>query len=130
MSLHSIFKELRQLQTSLQKASDRLWTIRKSIAAAYQHGHTECDFLPRRLVALKNEEQIRFDHLLDRLKIIISSKLGRALFPLNSPDDVDAIIGIRRTIRYIRNAFAGEPPLNLTLDRIHRLLPRRGAANG
>ena len=129
MSLDSIFKELRQLQTSLQKASDRLWAIRKAITSAYRQGHLETDFLPRRLITLKNHEEIRFEGLLDQLKAVISSQLGKILFPLNSPNDVKAIIGIRKTIRYIRNAFAGELPLSFTLDRIHRALPSRGAAN-
>ncbi|MBI4412612.1 MAG: hypothetical protein HY541_09035 [Deltaproteobacteria bacterium] len=130
MSLHLIFNELRQLQTSLQKASDRLWAIRKSITVAHHQGQLETDFLPRRLIALKNEEEIRFDNLLDQLKGVISSNLGRALLPLNSSDDVKVIIGIRKTIRYIRNAFAGELPLSFALDKIHQSLPSRGATNG
>lgn|SRR3989338_932415 len=122
----SIFKELRQLQTSLQKASDRLWVIRKSITSAYRQGHLETDFLPRRLITLKNDEEIRFAEFLDQLKKIITSRLGRTLILLSSSDDVKTVMAIRKTIRYIRNAFAGEFPLNFTLDRLHRRLPHTG----
>ncbi|MBI2340491.1 MAG: hypothetical protein HYU99_09045 [Deltaproteobacteria bacterium] len=108
MTLDSLFGELRQLQTDLQQRADRLRAVRKSIALAYSNGHGEADFLPRRLMALKNEEEIRFEGGLARLKGLLAAKLERTCLLLTSQDDVKTVVGIRKTIRYIRNAFAGE----------------------
>ncbi len=123
-----VFEELKQLQCHLSETVNRLWSIRSALSSSYRRGHTEKDFLPRRLVFLKREQQIRFEQLLYQLNHLISTELDSAFLTFSSSEDVEKVIHIRRTILYIRNAFANELPLIHTLDRLNSALPL-GARN-
>jgi hypothetical protein len=123
MNLNSIFAELQQLQVELQEEADRLWSLRSELAAAYRQGHREGDFLPRRLMELRLDAQKRFDRLTNRLSLIVSTRLDSIFLALSSPDDVKAVQGIRKTIRYIRNAFAAELCLGAALARLQQAGP-------
>lgn len=119
----SIFAELQQLQTKLQETVDELWNVRSDLVAAYRQGHRERDFLPRRLMALRFDAQKRFDQLTNRLSLVVSTRLDSVFLALNSPNDVKTIQGIRKTIRYIRNAFAAELCLGAALAGLQQAGP-------
>ncbi|MBI3541447.1 MAG: hypothetical protein HY073_04855 [Deltaproteobacteria bacterium] len=104
----SVFAELRRLQSRLKVSANRLWSLRSQISSAYFNEHQESDFLPRRLIQLKIQEQIKFDQCLSQLNFVISTRLDSAFIVFSSEEDVKTVAEIRRTIRYIRNAFAGE----------------------
>jgi len=119
----TVLDHLKSLQSHLKVTGNRLWTINLAISQCHKEGHEDRDFLPRRLIVRRHEEQIRFDHLLQELNLIISSHLDSALIVFSSEEDVDAAAGIRQTIRYIQNAFAGELSLHQSLTKISMALP-------
>lgn len=118
----SIFEELSDLQSRLTLTVNRLWFIKSSLASATRRGHLETDFLPRRLISLEGEAQEIYQKLLHKLRWI-TSHFDSALIAFNSVEDVKTVLKIRKTIRYIQNAFAGEIPLAYTLARLNRVLP-------
>ena len=63
-----------------------------------------------------------FDSIFKELSDL-QSRLDSALIAFNSVEDVRTVLKIRKTIRYIQNAFAGEIPLAYTLARLNRVLP-------
>ena len=124
----AVFEELRLLQSRLKTTVNRLWFIKISLDSAYRCGHTESDFLPRRLVSQRKEAQEEYKRLLQCLNRLISSQLDSAFVVLNSHEDEKTLKQIRSTIRYIQNAFAVELPLRRTLARLNTLLPRQEPA--
>ncbi|MDO8461458.1 MAG: hypothetical protein Q7S98_01215 [Deltaproteobacteria bacterium] len=122
-SFSDVFAELRLLQSHLKSSGNRLWCLKETLAVAYRQGQKENDFLPRRLRVLKTEEQLKMERLLHQLNLLISTRLDSTFIALDSDDDIKALGGIRRTIRYIRNAFAEDLSLGITLTRLNRTLP-------
>ncbi len=123
MGFESILVELRQLQTELQGAADRLWSVRSELADAYRQGYREDDFLPRRLMTLRSDAENRFKETSRRLNLVVSTRLGRALIPFSSADDLKHVAEIHRTIRTLRNAFASELGLGGVLARLQQSIP-------
>lgn len=119
----SLLKELRGLQDRLQRTVNHLWAIKLALETAYHHGHEAGDFLPRRLVVRERQEQIEFERLLYRLNRMVSTQFDSALISFSSYEDVKTVARISKTIRYIHNSFAGEPPLGATWARINSALP-------
>ena len=127
---NAIFEQLRTLQLRLQATVNRLWSIKLALTSAYRYGHQEYDFLPRRLSFLKKEEQLKFDQLLRQLNFLVSTKLDSALIALDNSHDMLAMVKIRKTIRYIQNAFVGDLSLRQSLTQINTLLPPMGGFSG
>lgn len=96
---------------------DQIRALKLSLTAAYHHGYSDGDFLPRRIVARKEQEQMAFDQLIRRVNRLVSSNLDSKVIPFSPDDDFFTLMRIRVLIRYIRNAFAGE----LTLQN-HNLI--------
>lgn len=124
----AVFEELRLLQSRLKTTVNRLWFIKISLDAAYRCGHKETDFLPRRLFSQKREAQEEYKRLIQCLNHLISSRLDSAFVILSCHEDEKTLRQIRKTIRYIQNAFAVELPLRRTLARLNTLLPRQEPA--
>ncbi len=125
--LERVSEELNALQLELQGTANRLWKLKFSLNSAYYHGCSEGDFLPRRLQFLRRQEQERFETLLQRLKGLLVSNLSSPVLLFDSDRDLEALRHIRRTIRYLKNAYCAEPPLLHALARISRALPARSA---
>lgn len=123
--LERVSEELEALQSQLQGVANRLWKLKFSLNSAYHQGLSEGDFLPRRLLSLRQEAQERFEALLQRLKRLLASDLDRPVLLLDSDRDFETLRNIRRTIRYLKNAYCAEPPLLHALARISRALPSR-----
>ncbi len=119
----SVLNELRELQSRLKMTANRLWSIKLSLASASQEGHTEGDFLPRRLTLREKEEQSEFERLLNRLNRLISQHLDSSLIAFSSIEDVETVSRISKMIRYIHNSFAGELPLGQTWAKLNAALP-------
>lgn len=118
-----VLNKLRSLQIRLQTTSNRLWSIKLSLASAFESGHQEDDFLPRRLVSREQEQQRVFEQLLSQLHRVIAAHLEGNLIAFSSLEDVQTVAQISKTIRYLYNSFAGEPPLSQTLARLNAALP-------
>ncbi|MCC7345095.1 MAG: hypothetical protein IT573_09160 [Deltaproteobacteria bacterium] len=125
--LERVSEELSALQRELQGTANRLWKLKFSLNSAYYRGCSEGDFLPRRLQSLRRQEQERFEALLQRLKTLLASHLGSPMLLFDSDRDLETLRHIRRTIRYLKNAYCAEPPLLHALARITRALPARSA---
>ncbi|KXK24138.1 MAG: hypothetical protein UZ18_ATM001000031 [Armatimonadetes bacterium OLB18] len=108
--LERVSEELSALQRELQGTANRLWKLKFSLNSAYYQGCSEGDFLPRRLQSLRRQEQERFEALLHRLKALLASHLNSRALLLDSDRDLAALRHIRRTIRYLKNAYCAEPP--------------------
>lgn len=115
------FQALNFLQSRLKGSANRLWSIQSSLANAYTQGLKENDFLPRRLINRKREEQYKFEKLIDELNSVVASHFGRHFIAFSSPDDVQTVINIRKTIQYIKNAYSSEPALLDTLARLNTI---------
>ena len=121
--LEQVSEELNALQGLLQGTVNRLWSLKLSLNSAYHHGLDEKDFLPRRLHSLRHEEQRKLDTLLRRLNQVLSGYLGSPILVLDPGEDLDTLLNIHRTIRYLRNAYSSEAPLLQALAKISRALP-------
>lgn len=119
--LETISQELHLLQKKMQQSVDQMGFTRQALNLAYRKGHQEGDFLPRRLVSLKNKMELQFDSLLRRFDEIIWNKLDVALLHSQSASDVETMLKIRKTIRYIRNAFAGDTELTPSLTHLQMI---------
>jgi len=117
----SAFRELNFLQSRLKGAANRLWSIQSSLANAFTQGLKENDFLPRRLLNLKAEEQYRFEKLIDQLNGVVTSYFNRHFIAFSSAEDVQTVMNIRKTIQYIKNAYSSEPVLINTLARLNTI---------
>ena len=124
--LERISEQLNLLQGQLQGTANRLWKLKFSLNSAYHHGFSEGDFLPRRILGRRREEQDRFETLVRRLKGLLAS-LGSPMLLLDSDQDLRTLLKIHRTIRYLKNAYCAEAPLLHALARIHRVLPNLAA---
>ncbi|MBI1909746.1 MAG: hypothetical protein HYS22_06215 [Deltaproteobacteria bacterium] len=122
-TFEAVFAELRLLQSHLKAAGNRIWYLKEALALAHQQGQKETDFLPRRLIVLKREEQLKMERLLHQLNQLISTRLDSTFIALDPTDDLKTVNGIRQTIRYIRNAFAEDLSLDITLARLNSTLP-------
>lgn len=118
----SAFRELNVLQSELQGRANRLWFIQSSLSEAYTQGLKENDFLPRRLLRRRKEEQREFETLIDQLNTVVSSHFGRHFIAFSSTEDVETVMNIRKTIRYIKNAYSSDPMLLQTLTKLSRVL--------
>jgi hypothetical protein len=118
---NSAFQELNFLQSRLKGAANRLWTLQSSLATAFTQGLKESDFLPRRLINLKREEQYRFEKLIDQLNDVVTSYFNRHFIAFSSAEDVQTVMNIRKTIQYIKNAYSSEPVLIHTLARLNTI---------
>jgi len=125
--LEQVSSELTGLQSQLQGTANRLWNLKFSLNSAFHHGYSERDFLPRRLLSLRREEQEHFEDLLHRLKLLLSSCLGAPVLVFDSDEDLNTLMHMHRTIRYLKNAYCSEPPLLHALARLSRALPARGS---
>jgi len=121
--LEQVSSELIRLQSQLQGTANRLWKLKFSLNSAFHLGYSESDFLPRRLLSLRREEQDHYEDLLGRLKRLLSSYLGAPVLVFDAGEDLDALVHIHRTIRYLKNAYCSEPPLLHALARLSRALP-------
>jgi len=117
----SAFQALNFLQSRLKGTANRLWSIQSSLASAYTQGLKETDFLPRRLINRRREEQYKFEKLVDDLNTVVKSHFGRHFVAFSSPEEVRTVMNIRRTIQYIKNAYSNEPTLLDTLARLNTL---------
>ncbi len=120
--LHSIYQELNRIKFRLKKTANRLWKIKLALVESYQTGFEERDFLPRRLLKLKEEQQLKFEKLTHQLSLIIGNCFHKKFIIFNSAEDVESILKIRKTVQYMKNAFASEPFLIQTLDRLNKVL--------
>ena len=120
----SVFSELRDLESRLKTTVNRLWSIRLALASAYRQGQHESDFLPRRMMSLKRTEQVRFERLLHRLNRILSTALDSTFVLFTSAEEAQAATHLRKTLRYIQNAFVGDPSIRCNLARVHHLLEK------
>jgi hypothetical protein len=121
-SLHFAYQELTDLQGRLKETVNRLWSIHGILTAAYEEGQKEIDFLPRRLYQRKKEVELNLEKLLRQVNKVVSFHLNRSLLLINSEEDMNALMGIRTTIRYIQNAYASELSLIHSLASFNRLL--------
>jgi len=119
----SIYKDLRTIKFRLKKTTNRLWKLKFSLVEIYQSGSTEKDFLPRRILQLKELEQLKFEKLVHQLNQIIVNCFNKSFIVFSSEEDVDTILRIRRTIQYMKNAFTSEPTLLQTLEKLNRAIP-------
>lgn len=120
--LHSIYKELKLIKFRLKKTANRLWKIKFALVESYQAGHEEKSFLPRRLLKLKEEQQLKFEKLTHQLNLIIGDCFHKNFIIFNSAEDVETVLKIRKTVQYMKNAFTSEPFLIQTLDRLNKVL--------
>ena len=112
-----ICRELNRLQTELAVTVNQLWALRISTAKALAGGNEAGDFLPRRLAARHNIMELKLGRLQSDLETVIAARLDRGLMLLEGPEDNATLMRIRRVIRYIRNAYAGDH-LRRTLTRL------------
>ncbi len=119
--LENISQELYLLQEKMQQSVDQIGVARQRLNQAHREGYLEGEFLPRRLAALKNKVELQFDSHLRQFDEIIWNKLDVALLHSQSPSDVETMLKIRKTVRYIRNAFAGETQLTPSLNRLQTI---------
>ncbi len=115
-------KKLTGLQSQLQKNANRIWWIQSSILQAYRRGHRENDFLPRRLHSIKNEEQVQFKKLIQQLHHLVTTYFDQDFIAFSSVQDVKTVMNIRKTIRYIKNAYTADPPVLNTLTKLNTFL--------
>lgn len=92
--------------------------------AAYRRGHCDGDFLPRRLKKLSQVEEGRFESLLQKVRLILDHQLDQQFFVLTSKRDLYTLLNIRKTVRYIRNAFSNATPVSQTLGKLNSALPQ------
>ncbi len=121
--LEGILKKLMEIESALKANTNRLWAINLSLAAAFQGGQSAKDFVPRRLVDRRREEQVIFDRLLRHFYRLMSHEMDSSFVAFSSTDDIRVMIRIRQKIRYIQNAFANEPATGETLMRLNTILP-------
>lgn len=119
----SILWELRKVQSRLKYLANEIWEIKFLLNSAYHRGCTDGDFLPRRLHHREMECGLEFERLVHKLHRIISAHLDSSLFVISSDDDLKTIMSINRTIRYIHNSFAGDPPVGETLSKLKMAFP-------
>lgn len=117
-----IFSELRKLQQDLQETVDRLWRIKLSLSSFYSSGQSIGDFMPRRLVACRREEQSKFQKMMERLNHLVIRHLDGSIVVYQSREDQEAVEEIRKTIRTLCNSFAGDLPLGENLARLNLTL--------
>lgn len=115
---HSVLTELLELRSRFQGVTNTLWLLKGMLAASYQAGHQDTDFLPRRLTILEKESLTKFKELYAELEEMIEIHLADKFFIFNSKEDVETMRQIAHSIRYIYNAFAGVPPVGQTLARL------------
>lgn len=125
--LEQVSNELSRIQSQLQGAANRLWNLKFSLNSAFHLGYSEGDFLPRRLLSLRREEQKKFEDLLGRLKVLLASHLGAPALVYDANEDLKTLVHIQRTIRYLKNAYCSEPPLLHALAQLSQALPARGS---
>ena len=118
-----LLKQLKDLKRDLNASANRLWSLRISLAEAYRRGMSEEDFLPRRLKHLSRSEDSRFDFLLNRVNGLLTDQLNNPFFALGSENDLRAMLKIKKTVHYIRNAFSNANPVADTLVKLNRALP-------
>ena len=118
-----LLKELQELETRLKRAGNALWAINLKLKSGSKEGHKPGDFLPRRLANLKLETQNEINDLVGRLHTILVEHFGKKFVLFYSSDDVKNITRIRRTLRYLHNAFSSEFPVPETLLQLNALLP-------
>lgn len=120
--LHSIYTQLNRIKFRLKKTANRLWKIKLALVESYQTGFEERDFLPRRLLKLKEEQQLKFEKLTHQLNLMIVSCFHKNFIIFNSAEEVETFLKIRKTVQYMKNAFTSEPFLIQTLDRLNKVL--------
>ncbi|GEM_PF-1665718 len=119
----SIYKELKALELKLKKTANCLWDLQHSLSEAFDQGFNESDFLPRRILLRKQEKQLIFEKLLHKLNRIINHHLSKDFIIFSSTEDIQTMIHIRRTIKYIKNAFSAESSVVETLEKLNKALP-------
>jgi len=115
--------ELKDLESRLKDTTNRLWSIKLSLAASKPMAMGHEEFMRRRLAKREKEEQQEFERLLNRLNRVISSHLDSSLIAFSSIQDVQTVASISKTIRYLHNSFAGELPLGQTWAKLNAALP-------
>lgn len=118
-----VYKEIKELEAKLKKAANSLWDLQHQLTEAYSQGLKESDFLPRRVRLRKQDEQLIFEKLLFKLNNLITNHLSENFIVFSSEEDIQMMIRIRRTIKYIKNAFSAEPALVETLEKLNKALP-------
>lgn len=118
-----VYKEIKALEAQLKVAANVLWDLQHQLTEAYDQGLKVSDFLPRRIRLRKQDEQIIFEKLLFKLNRLINHHLSKDFIVFSSVEDIQTMIRIRRTIKYIKNAFSAEPTLVETLEKLNKALP-------
>lgn len=118
-----ILNELKDLESRLKNTTNRLWSIKLSLASSRPTVTGQEEFMRRRLAKREKEEQQEFERLLNRLNRVISSHLDSSLIAFSSIQDVQTVASISKTIRYLHNSFAGELPLGQTWAKLNAALP-------
>lgn len=118
-----VYKEIKDLEGRLKKSANQLWDLQHQLTEAYDQGLAESDFLPRRLISLKRDEQLIFEKLLHKLNTLINHHLSKDFIVFSSVEDIQTMISIRRTMKYIKNAFSAEATLVETLEKLNKALP-------
>ncbi len=118
-----VYKEIKALEAKLKKVANSLWDLQHQLTEAYDQGLSKDDFLPRRILLRKQEEQLVFERLLHKLNNLINYHLSKDFIVFSSVEDIQTMISIRRTMKYIKNAFSSEPTLVETLEKLNKALP-------
>lgn len=118
-----VYKEIKALEAKLKKTANHLWDLQHQLTEAYDQGLNKSDFLPRRILLRKQEEQLLFEKLLFKLNKIINHHLSKDFIIFSSVEDIQTMISIRRTIKYIKNAFSAESTVVETLEKLNKALP-------
>lgn len=120
--LKDLLDKLKKLKLELQHCVNHTRSLNKLLGQAYQTGHSACDFLPRRLHSLKEKEQLKFQTLINSLNSLVNLPNEGPFMVFSSTAEVNTALNIRRTVRYIQNAFAADLPVGPTIKKINRAL--------
>lgn len=120
--LKDLLDKLKKLKLELQHCVNHTRSFEKLLRQAYQTGHLTGDFLPRRLNALKSQEQLKFQTLINSLNSLVNLPNEGPFMVFSSTAEINTALSIRKTIRYIQNAFAADLPVGPTIEKINRAL--------
>lgn len=123
LSYENILQELQTLESDLKETTNLWWKLKLSLLHVLSPDPEVQDFMPERLIRRKKEVERKLKGLLFQLEDFVESRLGSSLFVFQSAEDVQNLLTIRKTIRYLRNAYSRAWPLTQTLDKLNKALP-------
>lgn len=120
--LQELLSKLKKVKSELQQCVNHTRSFNKLLSQAYQAGHLTGDFLPRRLNVLKTQEQLKFQTLINHLNRLVNLPNEGPFMVFSSTAEISTALSIRKTVRYIQNAFAADLPVGPTIEKINRAL--------